>query len=54
MKDYSTRKIINYSQTRGEESMCKVKAWENFVKAFVDVFDGASEVCLLFVCEVGC
>jgi len=44
--------MINCSQTRREEYISGVKAWEDFVKAFIDVFDRAFEVCLLFVCEV--
>jgi len=45
--------MINYSYTRGKKRMDGVEAWNNFVEAFIDVFDRAFELCLLFGCEVG-
>ena len=53
MKEYSTREIINYLQTRRKECVDGVEAREDFVEAFIDVFNGTSEFGLLFVHEVG-
>ena len=50
----STREMINYLQTRREERVDGVKAGEDFIEVFIDIFNGASEFGLLFVCEVEC
>ena len=53
MEGNSTREMIDYSQTRREERVNRVKAGEDFIEAFIDIFNGASEFGLLFVHEVG-
>ena len=50
----STREMIDYSQTRRKERVDGVEAGKDFIEAFIDVFNGASEFGLLFVHEVGC
>ena len=34
--------------------MDRVKVEEDFIEVFIDIFNGASEFGLLFVCEVEC
>ena len=34
--------------------MSRIEARNNFVKTFINVFNGAFESCLLFHCKVGC
>ena len=50
MKANSTREMIDYLRTRGEEG---VKAVSNAVKLLIDILDRAFEVGLLFHGEFG-
>ena len=54
MKSNLIREMIDYSQTRGEKRMSRIEARNDFVKTFINVFNGAFESCLLFHCKVGC
>ena len=48
MKTNSTREIIDYSQTRGEKRMKRVKTVVDTIEIFVNIFDRAFEFSLLF------
>lgn len=54
MESYSTREMIDYSHTRGEERVCGVKARSDFIEALIDIFDRTLESGYLFDHEVGC
>ena len=51
MKTYSTRKMIDYFQTRGKENVIRFRTCLYLVKAFVNVFDRALEMSNLLVCK---
>jgi len=53
VKANSTRKMIDYLRSRGEEGMKEVKAVSNAVEPLIDVLDRALEVGLLFRGEFG-
>ena len=45
--------MINYSWTRGENGVKGVEAFVDIIEAFVNIFDGAFEIHLLFDSELG-
>jgi len=53
VKANSTREMINYLRSRGEEGVKGVEAVSNAVKPLIDIFDRALEVGLLFRSEFG-
>jgi len=54
VKANSTREIINYLRSRGEEEVKGIEAVSNAVEPLIDVLDRALEVGLLFCGEFGC
>jgi len=53
VKANSTREMIDYPRSRGEEGVEGVEAISNTVKPLIDVLDRALEVGLLFRSEFG-
>jgi len=53
VKANSTREIINYLRSRGEEEVKGIEAVSNAVEPLIDVLDRALEVGLLFCGEFG-
>jgi len=53
VKANSTREMIDYLRSRGEERVKGVKAVSNTVEPLIDVLDRALEVGLLFCSEFG-
>ena len=53
VKANSTREMINYPRSRGEEGVKGVEAVSNAVEPLIDIFDRALEVSLLFRSEFG-
>ena len=53
VKANSTREMIDYLRSRGEEGVKGVKAVSNTVELLIDVLDRALEVGLLFHSEFG-
>jgi len=53
MKANSTREMINYPRTRGEERMKGIEAISDTVKVLIDILDGTLKVGLLFHSEFG-
>jgi len=53
MKANSTREIINYLRTGGEERVKGVEAVSNAIEPLIDILDRAFEVSLLFHGEFG-
>jgi len=51
MKANSTREMIDYLRSRGEEEMKGIEAVSNAVELLIDVLDRALEVSLLFHSE---
>jgi len=51
MKANSTREMIDYLRSRGEEEMKGIEAVSNAVELLIDVLDRALEVSLLFYSE---
>jgi len=49
----STREMIDYPRSRGEEGVKGVKAVSNAVEPLIDILDRALEVGLLFCSEFG-
>ena len=54
VKANSTREIINYLRSRGEEEVKGIEAVSNAVEPLIDVLDRALEVGLLSCSEFGC
>jgi len=54
MESNLIREMIDYSQTRGKKRMSRIEARNDFVKTFINVFNGAFKSCLLFYYKVGC
>ena len=54
MKANSTREMIDYLRSRGEEGVKGIEAVSNAVELLIDVLDRALEVGLLFHSEFGC
>ena len=53
MKANSTREMIDYPRSRGEEGVKGVEAVSNAVEPLIDILDRALEVSLLFRSEFG-
>jgi len=53
VKANSTREMIDYLRSRGEEGVKGVEAVSNAVELLIDVLDRALEVGLLFCSEFG-
>jgi len=53
VKANSTREMIDYLRSRGEEGVKGVKAVSNAVELLIDILDRALEVGLLFHSEFG-
>ena len=53
MKANSTREMIDYPRSRGEEGIKGVEAVSNAVEPLIDILDRALEVSLLFRSEFG-
>jgi len=53
MKANSTREMIDYPRTRGEEGVEGVEAVSNAIEPLIDILDRAFEVGLLFHGEFG-
>jgi len=51
MEANSTRKMIDYPWTRRKERMKGIKTVPNTIKVFINVFDEALEISLLFCGE---
>jgi len=54
VKANSTREMINYPRSRGEEGVKGIEAVSNAVELLIDVLDRALEVGLLFRSKFGC
>jgi len=54
VKANSTREMIDYPRSRGEEGVKGIEAVSNAVELLIDVLDRALEVGLLFCSEFGC
>ena len=54
VKANSTREMIDYLRSRGEEGVKRIEAISNAVKPLIDVLDRALEVGLLSCSEFGC
>jgi len=54
VKANSTREMIDYSRSRGEEGMKGIEAISNTVEPLIDILDRALEVGMLFRSEFGC
>ena len=50
----STREMIDYPRSRGEEGVKGIEAVSNAVELLIDVLDRALKVGLLFRSEFGC
>ena len=50
----STREMIDYPRSRGEEGVKGIEAVSNTVEPLIDVLDRALKVGLLFRSEFGC
>jgi len=53
MKANSTREMINYLRSRGEEGVKGIEAVSNTVELLINILDRALEVGLLFRSEFG-
>jgi len=53
VKANSTREMIDYLRSRGEEGMKGIEAVSNAVEPLIDILDRALEVGLLFRSEFG-
>jgi len=53
VKTNSTREMINYPRSRGEEGVKGVEAVSNTVELLIDILDRALEAGLLFHSEFG-
>jgi len=53
MKANSTREMIDYLRSRGEEGVKGIEAVSNAVELLIDILDRALEVGLLFHSEFG-
>jgi len=54
VKANSTREMIDYPRSRGEEGVKGIEVVSNAVELLIDVLDRALEVGLLFRSEFGC
>jgi len=53
IKVNSTREMISYPRTRGEERVKGIEVVSNIIKALVDILDGTLKVSLLLYSEFG-
>jgi len=52
MESNSTREMIDYSWTRRKKEMKRIETFIDTIEAFIDILNGALEVCLLFNSEL--